>query len=201
MIPTIAKELQKEPEDLDETAAQWILVRLLRRSLQSLRWFRYACRDSVKYKVKSAYKSSGPFRPELISVSVEWSEQQYFYSPWMECKATPQHQINGYPLSCPRTQHNVPDQGSSLTIIWKPTSLEENLLLLRKTLNANEFTKLDKSKEMINTTVVLVTKDNFSVYALVLHSIETASDTQESVLSHFQTPNILRRESYFQLPL
>ena len=56
---------------------------------------------------------------------------------------------------------------------------------------------------MITVTVVLVTKDLTSVYSLVLDSIEMACHTQESVLSHFQTPRlspkIPRCASYFQL--
>ena len=36
---------------------------------------------------------------------------------------------------------------------------------------------------MINMTVVLDTKDNFSVFALVLHSIEMACNTQERGLA------------------
>ena len=75
-----------------------------------------------------------PIRPQLIVVA--WSSSQYFYFPLdgmlVHSRINPQHYVHQYSfihlngerhfeskVSCPKTQHNVPGQGSNSNYsIW-----------------------------------------------------------------------------------
>ena len=78
---------------------------------------------------KVCIRAKWPIRPELILGSLAWSDWEYFYYPLdgmlVHCRVTPSIKFAGTHLytwvesdtvkveSCPRTQHNVPGQGSN----------------------------------------------------------------------------------------
>ena len=94
-------------------------------------------------KGKVCLRANWPVRPELIPVSVAWSDQEYFFSLLYGMQSYPQHYVRRYLLihlggercyesKVPRNLHNVPGQGSARSgdqrtnheaiIIFYPTS-------------------------------------------------------------------------------